>query len=108
MTEEKRDKIPYEMGPLLIHIVQQAQADDYITHEEAEIINRIQLDVRELEKEIAAAIKSGAGKDPKSIFLAARDKILENAKQTALRDGKISADEQHLLDNLLQKLREYE
>jgi hypothetical protein len=108
MSEENNEKIPYEMGPLLIHIVQQAQADDYITHEEAELINRIQIDVRDLEKEIAESLKGNTGKTPKEIFMESKDKIIENARQTALRDGIISEDEQNLLDKLLQKLKEYE
>lgn len=103
-----RDTIDYELGPILLNLVQKAQIDNHITAEEAELINRIQIDVRDLERTMKEAMKTKAGKSPKEIFLTKRDEILANAKQTALTDGIITKDEQDILDELIEKLKMYE
>ena len=94
--------------PLLISIVQKAQEDAHITPEEAEIINIIRKDIELLEKEISAAFETGDIEKPKEIYKNSMATIINNAKQAAMRDGKISDDEKAIIDKLAEKLEEYQ
>ncbi|MCH8906852.1 MAG: hypothetical protein IH840_07160 [Candidatus Heimdallarchaeota archaeon] len=100
-----RDKIPYEtsLSTLLLSVVRQAQADGIITTDEGELINRIQIDARDFEAEIASAKKEGKSSF-KEIFHSAKEKIIKNATEIAKKDGTISEDEEAILNRLIAEL----
>jgi hypothetical protein len=104
-----RDKIPYEtsLSALLLNIVKQAQADGVITADEGELINRIQIDARDFEQEVARAVKQGKT-SLKEIFMDSRERMIKNATETAKRDGIISDDEEAIINKLIKELEDVE
>ncbi len=104
---DKKD-IPYEISPMLLEIVKKAQEDAHITPEEAELISRIQVDIEALEAEITEAYHQGDEDAPINIYKEKKSWVLENARKIALKDGRISEDEQAILDKLFEKLEEYQ
>lgn len=103
-----RDKIPYQTSikSILLNVVKQAQADGIISSDESELINRIQIDARELETEIAKAKSEGLS--PKEVYLVARKRIVENATETAKLDGIITKDEEEIIKRLIAELDKLE
>ncbi len=104
MTE--RDKIPYEMSlnPLLESLVKEAQSDGIISIEESELISRIQIDAREFEKTIAQAREKYKDKSIEDVYNIARKRIIESATNAAKLDGKITDDEQAIINRLIKEL----
>jgi len=100
-----QDKMRYEasLSSLLLSIVKQAQADGIITADEGELINSIQIDARQFEEEVAKALREGK-KSLKEIFLASKDKMISNANETAKKDGRISDEEEAILNKLVREL----
>ncbi|OLS25119.1 MAG: hypothetical protein HeimC2_19910 [Candidatus Heimdallarchaeota archaeon LC_2] len=104
-----RDKIPYEtsLSTLLLSVVRQAQADGLISRDEGELINKIQIDARDFESEIARAMKEG-NTDFKEIFLKTKGKMIKNATEIAKKDGVISEDEEAIINKLIIELEKVE
>ena len=104
-----RDKIPYgtSLSALLVSIVQQAQTDGIITADESELINRIQIDARELEKEIASAPKDGSV-SMKDLVKAASARMIHNATEIAKTDGVITDEEEAIINRLVKELEKVE
>ncbi|MHA2401659.1 MAG: hypothetical protein ACXADH_01610 [Candidatus Kariarchaeaceae archaeon] len=100
-----REKIPYEtsLSSLLLSVVRQAQADGIITADEGELINRIQIDARDFEAEVAKAAKAGVT-SLQEIFHSARERMVKNATETAKRDGIITEDEEAIINELISQL----
>ena len=101
----EREKIPYEtsLSSLLLSVVRQAQADGIITADEGELINRIQIDARDFEKEVANAVKEGKT-SLQDIFHDARQRMIKNATETAKKDGTITEDEEAIINSLIEEL----
>ena len=99
-----REKIPYNLDELLIKLVKKAQEDGYISHDEAEVINQIQLDVRELEKEIVGLKKENPDQPAKALYKTALQNMIEKSVEVAMRDGVITKDEAALIDILKSQL----
>lgn len=101
----ERDKIPYEtsLSSLLLSVVKQAQRDGIITGDEGELINRIQIDARDFETEVAKAAKEGKT-SLEEIFHNARERMVKNATETAKRDGVITEDEEAIINELISEL----
>ncbi|MDH5645736.1 MAG: hypothetical protein OEZ01_06990 [Candidatus Heimdallarchaeota archaeon] len=99
-----RDKIPYgtSISSLLVSIVRQAQADGVITKDESELINRIQIDARDLEAKMVQAKKDGLSLD--DVLANSRTEIIKNATEIAKRDGVISNEEEAILNRLIKEL----
>ncbi len=103
-----RDKIPYELRSLELSLVKQAQKDGYISADEAELINRVQIDVREFENKIIELKKQySEEKNIKLIQSDAFSQILKNATQTALKDGNITEEEEEMLKVIREKLSSF-
>ncbi len=104
-----RDKIPYEtsLSTLLLSVVRQAQADGLISRDEGELINRIQVDARDFESEIAKAMKEGST-DFKEIFQQTKGKMIKNATEIAKKDGVITDDEEAIINRLINELDKVE
>lgn len=104
-----RDKIPYEtsLSTLLLSVVRQAQADGLISRDEGELINRIQIDARDFETEIAKAMKEGTT-DFKELFQQTKGKMIRNATEIAKKDGIISEDEEAIINALIKELDKVE
>lgn len=104
-----RDKIPYEtsLSSLLLSVVRQAQEDGLISRDEGELINRIQVDARDFEAEIASAMKEGKT-NFKDIFLATKGKMIKNATEIAKQDGQITEDEEAIINRLIKELDKVE
>ncbi len=102
-----REKIPYNMKHLLVDLVKKAQEDGYISRDEAEVIHQIQLDVRDLEKEIMNVKASNPDLLPKEWKKEALKRIIDNSVKVAMRDGKITDEEKALIDLLKEKLDTY-
>ena len=104
-----RDKIPYEtsLSSILLNVVKQAQADGVITKEEGELINRIQVDARDFEAEVAKASKDGNFSLTK-VFKSAKEKMIKNATATAKQDGTITDDEEAIINRLIKELDKVE
>ncbi len=99
-----RDKIKYEtsLSSLLLSVVRQAQADGIITTDEGELINRIQIDARDFEAEVAKAVKEGKT-DIKQIFIDTREKMIANATEIAKKDGVITPEEEAIINRLIKE-----
>ncbi|MCY3410356.1 MAG: hypothetical protein INQ03_01855 [Candidatus Heimdallarchaeota archaeon] len=104
-----RDMMPYEtsLSALLTSIVKQAQEDGRISSEESELINRIQIDARLFEKEVAEAIKSGET-SIYDIFNQTKIKMIKNATEVARADDIITDDEQALINKLISELEAFD
>ena len=100
-----REKIPYEtsLSSLLLSVVRQAQTDGIITADEGELINRIQIDARDFEAEVAKAAKAGVT-SLQEIFQNARERMVKNATETAKKDGIITEDEEAIINELVSQL----
>ncbi|MHA2503127.1 MAG: hypothetical protein ACXAE3_09665 [Candidatus Kariarchaeaceae archaeon] len=103
MVDQKKFKYETSLKALLLSVVKQAQADGIITADEGELINSIQIDAREFEEEIAKAIKAGKT-TMKEIFVASKDKMIQNATDTARKDGKITEEEEAIINKLVREL----
>ncbi|RMG25577.1 MAG: hypothetical protein D6732_22315 [Methanobacteriota archaeon] len=99
-----RDKIPYNLDDLLIRLVKKAQEDGYISHDEAEVIHQIQLDVRDLEKEIMNLKKENPDQPTKNLYKVALQNMIEKSVAVAQKDGVITNDEAALIDILKNQL----
>jgi len=104
-----RDKIPYEtsLSSLLLSVVRQAQEDGLISRDEGELINRIQIDARDFEAEIAIAMKDGKTNFI-DIFQATKGKMIKNATEIAKLDGHITEDEEAIINRLIKELDKVE
>lgn len=104
-----RDKIPYEtsLSTLLLSVVRQAQEDGLISRDEGELINRIQIDARDFEAEIASAMKEG-NTNFKEIFQSTKGRMIKNATEIAKRDGQITEDEEAIINQLIKELDKVE
>ena len=103
MVDQEKMRYEASLSSLLLNIVKQAQADGIITADEGELINSIQVDARVFEQEVARAMKEGKT-SLKEIFLATKDNMIGNAKSTAQKDGKITEEEEAILDKLVREL----
>lgn len=99
-----RDKIPYNLDELLVTLVKKAQEDGYISNDEAEVINQIQLDVRELEKEIVILKKENPEEPAESLYKNALQNMIEKSVKIAMQDGVITKDEEALINVLKSQL----
>lgn len=98
-----RDKMPYSLTSLLTTIVKQAQEDGRISAEESNLINRIQLDARELENEIVKA-RSEGNSSLTEIFNRAKENMIRNATAVAKEDDVITEDEEKIINKLISEL----
>lgn len=98
-----RDKMPYSLTSLLTTIVKQAQEDGRISAEESNLINRIQLDARELENEIVKA-RSEGNSSLAEIFNRAKENMIRNATAVAKEDEFITEDEEKIINKLISEL----
>lgn len=98
-----RDKMPYSLTSLLTTIVKQAQEDGRISAEESNLINRIQLDARELENEIVKA-RSEGNSSLAEIFNRAKENMIRNATAVAKEDDVITEDEEKIINKLISEL----
>ncbi len=103
-----RDKIPYDMHHLLVQLVKKAQEDGHITKDEAEVINQIQIDVRDLEKEIVTIKQENPQLESSKWVKEAMGRIIENSIRTAMADGIVSKDEEALINLLKSQIEKLE
>ncbi len=104
-----REKIEYPIHLVLEGVVKQAERDGVITKEEAELIRKIQIDARMLEKNIQEYIKEKSpSKEELEQFIAnEKEKLIKQATEVAMADGIISNDEKGIIDRLVEELSKY-
>ena len=95
------------LSTLLTSIVKQSQEDGRISSEESELINRIQIDARDFENEIAIAKREGKSSFSE-IFNHTKEKMIFNATEVAKKDGIITEDEQAIINKLISELEAFD
>ena len=90
-----KDKFNPFLSNLLDEVMKQAMEDGVITPEESVLLAQIEIDIRALEKEVGECINEGG--TPGDCF---KDRLIANVKQIAMEDGKISHDEEAILNKL--------
>ena len=104
-----REKISYPIHLVLEGVVKQAERDGVITKEEAELINRIQIDARDLERRLREYIKDNnpTPEQLEQYLKEQREQLIQQATEEAAKDGLISDDEKSIIDRLIQELEKY-
>ena len=104
-----REKIQYPILLVLEGIVKQAERDGVITKEEADLIRKIQIDARELEKNITEYVRqySPSKEELEDFISKEKEKLIKKATDLAMEDGIISPDEKGIIDRLVQELSKY-
>ncbi len=104
-----REKISYPIHLVLEGIVKQAERDGVITKEEADLINRIQIDARELEKRVKEFVetKRPTAEELEKFLAEQREVLIKQATEEAEKDGIISEDEKSIINRLIQELEKY-
>ncbi len=104
-----REKISYPIHLVLEGVVKQAERDGVITKEEADLINRIQIDARELEKRVKEFVetKQPTAEELEKFLVEQREILIKQATEEAEKDGIISEDEKSIINRLIQELEKY-
>ncbi len=104
-----REKISYPIHLVLEGVVKQAERDGVITKEEADLINRIQIDARELEKRVKEFVetKHPTTEELETFLVEQREILIKQATEEAEKDGIISEDEKSIINRLIQELEKY-
>ena len=104
-----REKISYPIHLVLEGVVKQAERDGVITKEEADLINRIQIDARELEKRVKEFVetKQPTAEELETFLVEQREILIKQATEEAEKDGIISEDEKSIINRLIQELEKY-